>query len=58
MNRGDEVTSTRWEESEHVGHFKRYPAQYTAAVSLFLNRVLSMHAPSILAAQAEKSVAT
>ena len=53
--RGDDVSSTRWDDTKHVGHYKQYPAQYTASVSLFLNKVLSMHAPSILAAKAQSA---
>ena len=55
LRRGDSVVYQRWDDSDHVGHYKRYPAAYTAAVSIFLNRVLSEHAPAVLEGTARQA---
>ena len=47
------MQASRWQESDHVSHYRTYPAQYTAAISLFLSKVTGARVDSAQARLAE-----
>ncbi|XP_073146319.1 uncharacterized protein [Henckelia pumila] len=53
-NLGADVKMVKWNSSSHVGHFRNYPVEYTAAVTELLGKAVALYSQRIRQLEGEK----
>lgn len=51
---GADVKMVKWNSSSHVGHFRNYPVEYTAAVTELLGKAVAIYSQRIRQLEGEK----